>query len=105
LSPAARARARVVHRSGGLVALTIAVVITYYCLKLWPYSARTARVWTHATIGTLLLGLLVAKVTICNAFKKYYSWLPPLGIMLFIAVLLQWLVSAGWYFFYFSPGY
>lgn len=105
LQPRNRRRAAFWHRTGGIIGLAIALIIAYYCLKLWPYGVRTTRIWIHATLGTFLLGLMAVKVTIRNGLKRYYSRLPVLGVVLAVTVILQWLISAGWYLFLAPPGY
>jgi hypothetical protein len=102
--PANRRRELAWHRTEGYVALTLIVVVAYYCTRLFPGS-QTTRVYIHALLGVTVICLLLAKILIARVYTRFYEFLPYLGATLFLAVVALWISGAGWYWFYSPSGY
>jgi len=88
------------HRFQGYTALVIILFVAYNCVFVLglPRSA-VARVIVHALLGVTVLLLLVKKIVIARVFRRYYNWLPYLGMTLVAALTSLWITSAGWYFY------
>jgi hypothetical protein len=102
-SPAVRGRAFRWHRVEGYIGIATTLVIAYYCLRIvrigGTASLNPARVQAHALLGTVIIGLLLAKVFIMRFYRRLYPGMRLLGLTLFAAILAIWAVSAGWYLF------
>src|SRR5260370_3062840 len=84
----ARASARLIaaHRIGGYVFILLYCLMGWFMIARMRQSSGTASAGTmiHLTIAMLLSPLLFVKVLIARYYKTYYSFLLPLGLLIFV---------------------
>jgi hypothetical protein len=94
--PAPRA-VRVVHRFSGGTAVLVSLPVAYHCLWSLGFQTYEPRVLVHSLLGCLFYGAFVMKIVALHT-KTSPGWLLPLaGGVLFSALVLVVLLSAGWY--------
>src|SRR5665648_1226652 len=71
----------------------------YNCIFNIADKSEAPRVVIHAIMGTVLLGLFMVKIAISRGLRRFYKRLPVLGAVLFVAITVLWVTSAGWYYF------
>ncbi|MCL4473919.1 MAG: DUF6529 family protein [Actinobacteria bacterium] len=90
------------HRFGGYIGLFIMVLVSYTCvvylLPLVGFSP--ARVAIHDIVGTITIAAVLAKIVIARGLPRFYTALPYFGIVVFGSVVIIWISSAAWYFYY-----
>ncbi len=85
------------HRVFGFLAILISLPVAYHCLWSLGFQTTDARVVTHSLLGCTLYGAFVAKVVTVRS-RDTASWQFPLvGGILFTAMVVVVLTSAGWY--------
>ncbi len=92
---------RLIHRSLGWVGFVLMLIIGYVCLLIVRHSggAMTPRGAVHALTAVILLGLLTVKIIIVRSYRKLFSYVPIIGIMVFIFLTTTLTLSAGTYLF------
>jgi hypothetical protein len=93
------------HRFGGYLGLFIILLVAYSCVFYIGARLTPARVAVHAVLGLATIALIMTKISITRGLRQFYTRLPVLGAALFSAIVVNWLVSAGWYFFGGGSGY
>jgi hypothetical protein len=95
-----RKRLAGLHRPGGIVALTLTLVVLGLCLYVMYGPNRgglgmlyNARVILHAVLGGLLTLVLVVKVVISNFVRKQLRLNGPLGITAGVLTLGVFFIS------------
>jgi hypothetical protein len=86
------------HRLNGLALLVIFGFVAYHCLRIWPVTPDTARVWLHAAFGTLGLLLIALKVTAVRWVPRLMDGVVWIGTALFVTTTGIFLTSAAYYF-------
>ena len=73
------------HRFTGYVFLALYLVMMYFMLlKLKDYPDELpSRPLFHMVLGFSIMPLLFIKIVIARYYKSYYSYLPPLGLLIF----------------------
>jgi hypothetical protein len=90
-------RLGLVHRSVGAVALLASLPVAYHCLWSLGFGAYDARVLVHSLLGCVLYGAFVTKVIGLHSGSAP-GWLVPVAAgLLFAALIIVVLTSAGWY--------
>ena len=85
------------HRASGYLAILISLPVAYHCLWSLGFQDTDARVLAHSLLGTTVYGAFVAKVVTVRS-RGAASWqIPVVGGLLFTAIVLTVLTSAGWY--------
>lgn len=79
--------------------------MAYSCVFYIGARLTPARVALHAILGIAIIALIMSKISIARGLRQFYTRLPVLGAALFSAIVVSWLVSAGWYYFSGSAGY
>src|SRR5665648_201192 len=87
------------HRFEGYIAFFVALWVAYNCIFNIADKSEAPRVVIHAIMGTVLLGLFMVKIAISRGLRRFYKRLPVLGAVLFVAITVLWVTSAGWYYF------
>ncbi|MBE0428666.1 MAG: hypothetical protein IBX61_02195 [Thermoleophilia bacterium] len=98
-APPARRKLALWHRLEGYAAIALILVISYYCIQLYPGSGTT-RVSVHIGLGITVISLSVLKVAVMRLFPRFFPLMPLLGALLFTALIAIWISSAGWYYFW-----
>jgi ferredoxin-NADP reductase len=84
----ARAGARLIaaHRIGGYIFILLYCLMGCFMIARMRESSGTASAGTmiHMTVAMLLSPLLFVKVLIARYYKTYYSFLLPLGLLIFV---------------------
>lgn len=94
--PAPRA-VSVVHRFSGATAVLVTLPIAYHCLWSLGFQTYEPRVVVHSLLGCVFYGAFVTKIVALHT-KKSPGWLLPLaGGLVFSALVIVVLTSAGWY--------
>lgn len=94
--PAPRA-VTVVHRFSGGTAVLVSFPVAYHCLWSLGFQTYEPRVLFHALLGCVFYGAFVTKIIALHT-KTSPGWLLPLaGGVLFSALVVVVLTSAGWY--------
>jgi len=93
------------HRAGGYLGFFIILLVAYSCVFYIGARLTPARVAVHAIMGLTIISLIMSKISIARGLRQYYTRLPVLGAALFSAIVVSWIVSAGWYYFSGSAGY
>ncbi len=104
-SPGVRRWAVGLHRFGGYLGLFIVLLVAYSCVVFIGPKTGSLRVAAHSLLGASVIALLFGKITIARGLRQYYPRLPIFGAALFAAVIVNWFISAGWYYFAGSVGY
>lgn len=91
---------KIVHRANGVFFILLALVISYYCLKIirgagLELSARGA---LHSLLATAVFLVLFLKISIVRFYRQYYSMVVPLGMVAALLTLGTVATSAGYYF-------
>ncbi len=85
------------HRWNGRALLVLSLGLGYACLLVQAGPTDPFRVLLHSVLGGTLFLLLGAKLSVLHVFRNRRSWLPFLGIALFVNYIALWLLSAGDY--------
>jgi hypothetical protein len=93
------------HRFGGYLGFFIILLVAYSCVFYIGARLTPARVAVHAILGLAIIALIMSKISIARGLRQLYTRLPVLGAALFPAIVVNWIVSAGWYYFSGSVGY
>lgn len=104
-SPQVRRRLVKCHRFGGYLAFFIILLVAYSCVFYIGARLTPARVAVHAILGVATIALIMSKISIARGLRQFYTRLPVLGAALFSTVIVDWIVSAGWYYCSGSAGY
>jgi hypothetical protein len=79
------------------VALLASLPVAYHCLWSLGFGAYDARVLVHSLLGCVLYGAFVTKVIGLHSGAAP-GWLVPVAAgLLFAALIIVVLTSAGWY--------
>ena len=85
------------HRVFGFLAILVSIPVAYHCLWSLGFQTTDARVVAHSLLGCTVYGAFVAKVVTVRS-RDTASWQFPLvGGILFTAMVVVVLTSAGWY--------
>jgi hypothetical protein len=88
---------RVAHHYSGGAAVLVSLPVAYHCLWSLGFQAHEPRVLAHSLLGCLFYGAFVTKIVALHT-KTSRGWLLPVaGGVLFSALVLVVLLSAGWY--------
>jgi len=94
--PAPRAVSVAHHFSGG-AAVLVSLPVASHCLWSLGFQTYEPRVLVHSLLGCLFYGAFVTKIVALHT-KTSRGWLLPVaGGVLFSALVLVVLLSAGWY--------
>ena len=93
-------RLRLIHRINGYVIFVLFIVLSYLCIIIMrgmdgPLPARAA---LHGLLASAAFFLLCVKIIIVKYYKKYYAMAVPMGIGVFLLILMTTPTSAGYYF-------
>jgi ferredoxin-NADP reductase len=93
----ASARLIVAHRIGGYLFIAIFCVMGYFMLARMGEVSTGAPSSTmvHMTIAMVLSPLLFLKVLIARYYRNYYSFLMPLGLVIFVLAFVLIGITAG----------
>ena len=92
------------HRVSGAITLVLAVFVGYHCIWAFGFQTGTVhgydvppRAIVHEVLACVVFGAVVVKVVAVRS-KRAPGWLLPIaGGLLFAALLVVVLTSAGWY--------
>lgn len=90
----APATATAVHRWNGRALLVLTLALGYVCLLTQAGPTDPLRILLHSVLGGTLFVLLGAKLTVLHVVRGRRSWLPWLGIALFVNYVALWVLSA-----------
>jgi ferredoxin-NADP reductase len=97
----AKASARLIaaHRIGGYIFIVLFCVMGWFMLARMRDSSGSASAGTmiHMTVAMLLSPLLFIKVLIARYYKNYYSFLLPIGLLIFVLSFVLVAITAGPY--------
>jgi len=85
--------AAVAHRSIGDALVVVVIVVAVMCVSVYGFEAEDGAL--HAVAGTLLLAFLTLKIVVVRWWHSMSSFLPGLGITVFILLGITWFSSAG----------
>ncbi len=88
------------HRFGGYIGLFVMLLVSYTCVVYLLVSFGSARVAIHSIAGTVVIAAVLAKIVIAHGLPRFYTALPYFGIVVFGSVVIIWISSAAWYFYY-----
>src|SRR5580704_9608710 len=93
----ASARLMAAHRIGGYLFIAIFCVMGYFMLARMGEVATGAPSSTmvHMTLAMVLSPLLFLKVVIARYYRNYYSFLMPLGLLIFVLAFVLIGITAG----------
>lgn len=91
---------RRMHKGAGLVFSILLLVISYFCIKYWIKGGDqlSVRAVLHGFLALGLIIVLVIKLAIVQFYKKFLSFVPQMGIIVFILAFVVFSTSAGYYF-------
>lgn len=92
--PMSPTTAAILHRWNGRALLVLSLVVGYVCLLVQAGPTDPLRILLHSVFGGTLFALLGAKLAVLHIAGDKRSWLPALGIALFINYVVLWLLSA-----------
>lgn len=92
-------RLRLVHRTVGLVALVWILLISFFCLAILRASGgdMTPRGALHAVTAILVVVVLTVKIVLVRYYRKLFSFIPPMGFVVFALLMTTLALSAGTY--------
>ncbi len=96
----ARRRLITAHRFGGYIGLFIILLVSYTCVVYIGVTLSPFRVAVHSVVGTVMIVAIICKILITRGVPRLYLSLPMIGAILFTTIIITWLNSAGWYFYY-----
>ena len=90
---------RILHRIFGYLFLLIFISnLIFMTKRLLGISVELSpRVTLHIALALLLIPVFLVKISISRFFKKLYSYLIPLGLMIFFVSFLMIAITAGYY--------
>src|SRR5580692_784638 len=93
----ASARLVAAHRIGGYLFIALFCVMGYFMLARMGEVATGAPSSTmiHMTVAMVLSPLLFLKVLIARYYRNYYSFLMPLGLLIFVLAFVLIGITAG----------
>ena len=96
---------RKIHRFlGYLFVLTYLVILAGMILKVSGAAGEfSPRVVIHLTLALLLFPLLLIKVLIVRSYKRLYSHLVSLGLIIFFISFVMVMISAGYFLLHANP--
>jgi mono/diheme cytochrome c family protein len=91
---------KTVHKANGVFFILLALVISYYCLKIMRGAGLelSARAALHSLLATTVFLVLFLKISIIRLYRQYYSMAVPLGMVVALLTLGTVASSAGYYF-------
>ncbi len=91
---------RRMHKGMGFVFTILALVISYFCIKHVAQvgDQLSGRAVWHAVLSLSLIIVLAMKLTIAQFYKKFLSFVPTMGIIVFSLTFVVFSTSAGYYF-------
>jgi len=90
--------AKQVHRWSGRLAFLSTLPVFFHCVFILGFKTPDARVAIHAVAGTVVYGVLAAKLLMIKR-KGFPHWsVPVAGSTLASLLLVLWLTSSYWYF-------
>ena len=95
--PISQARAAVVHRWTGRVALTLAILVAFSCLVGPAGPLSPTRVLLHSIFGIAVFAALTVKFAVLKLTDKGQRILPYVGTSLFILFGAIWATSVADY--------
>lgn len=85
------------HRLSGALAVLVSLPVAYHCLWSLGFQTTDTRVFLHSLVGCIVYGAFVAKVIAVRSHSAPGWLLPIAGGLLFTALIVVVLTSAGWY--------
>ncbi len=92
------------HRVSGAITLVLAVFVGYHCIWAFGFQTGTVhgydvppRAIVHEVLACVVFGAVVVKVVAVRSKRAPGWFLPIAGGLLFAALLVVVLTSAGWY--------
>jgi len=92
--PVSATTAAALHRWNGRALLVLSLVLGYVCLLTQAGQTDPLRILLHSILGGTLFVLLGAKLSVLHVVRGRRSWLPALGIALFVNYVALWVLSA-----------
>ena len=87
----------IAHRVSGILLVIVSLPVAYHCLWALGFQSYDTRVLVHSLAGCIVYGAVVTKVVAVQS-SSAPGWLIPLaGGLLFTAIVVVVLSSAGWY--------
>src|SRR6266436_7668774 len=85
------------HRIGGYVFIALFCVMGYFMVARLGDVAGGAPPSTtiHLTLAMVLSPLLFVKVLVARYYKSYYSFLMPIGLLIFVLAFVLVAITAG----------
>ena len=88
----------VVHRWSGRIAVICTLPVVFHCVFILGFQTTDARVIVHCVAGSIVYGVLAAKLLAVHN-HSYPGWvLPVAGGTLAGTLAVLWLTSSLWYF-------
>ena len=85
------------HRLSGLLAVIVSLPVAFHCLWSLGFQSYDTRVLVHSVVGCVVYGAVVIKVMAVRSHGAPGWFLPVAGGLLFTALILVTLTSAGWF--------
>ena len=96
--PVSFATSRRIHRWSGRIALLLTLPVFFHCVTILGFRTPDARIGIHSIAGSVVYGVVAAKLLVIR-WKGYPHWvLPVLGGSLAVILAMLWLTSSFWYF-------
>ena len=92
---------RKIHRGLGWYGVVSIFVLSFLCMGFLQRAGgeMSARGAVHALTGAILLSVIIVKVLIVRFYRKYFSYVPALGIIVFVFLMTTLILSSGSYLF------
>jgi hypothetical protein len=88
----------VVHRWSGRIAVLCTLPVVFHCVFILGFQTTDLRIAIHSVVGSIVYGVLCAKLIAVHN-HSYPGWvLPAVGGTLFGCLAVLWLTSSFWYF-------
>ncbi|SFM58932.1 c-type cytochrome [Thermodesulforhabdus norvegica] len=91
---------RKLHKTVGWMGFLWMLFISLLCVYLIKQTsgAMTPRGAVHALTALILLFLMMVKILIVRSYRKLYSFVPGLGMVIFASLMTTLVLSSGTYF-------
>jgi ferredoxin-NADP reductase len=84
------------HRAGGYLFIALFCVMGYFMVaRLGDVGGASSATMIHMTLAMVLSPLLFVKVLIARYYKSYYSFLMPIGLVIFVLSFVLIGITAG----------
>lgn len=91
---------RRMHKGAGAVFTLLLLVISYFCIKYVAVvgDQLSGRAVFHGVLAILLFIVLALKLSIVHFYKQFLSYVPVMGMIVFILAFAVFCTSAGYFF-------